>query len=587
MPRQSDPRTPAALSPEVTVVITVWDDYCEFVTGSVDSALAQDDACEVIVVDNASDRGLPRFDGRVRVLKTAGRLSAGAARNHALGQVETPYVLFLDADDVLQPDSVSILREMLDQNGGAVAAVAKRILWDPETGTQRMNNRSPRPAVYRIARWPKLLSLLTLRYDVFQLTGCALLVTDTVRDAGGFGDASLGEDWMLRSALAARGRIVFGTAGVVLFRVSETSLWQRPHSRVKLLDMYRNFGQHRRADRRLARWVRFVLMPMLSVAHRRDAVRRTRDRAMKTTAGIAEPTQDAALSLSAVICTHDRPADLNDCLTSLGRSCPDLEIVVADSASQTSCRELVLSHQKRLPGLTYIHVDSPGLSKARNAGIDAASGEIIAFLDDDTSVNPGWAKELLAVFAGHPRAGCVGGACLPRFTVAPPAWLSPRLLQLSSITRWGPAVRQPRSSAEWPFGANMSFRKDALRVAGRFDENLGRNGSRSLASGEDSDMVARIMNCGWQVWLSPDASVMHTVHPDRLTSTWYWRRLWAAGASRAKHPSARITSRLTAAVPVRLGLWAITRDRVYLYRLAESTGYVASLLRARCHRARR
>jgi GT2 family glycosyltransferase len=285
------------------------------------------------------------------------------------------------------------------------------------------------------------------------------------------------------------------------------------------------------------------------------------------------------LRLSAVICTHDRPDDLNECLAALARNCPDIEVVVVDSASATSCRELVISHQRQLPGLRYVRVESPGLSRARNAGIDAATGEVVAFLDDDASVNPGWAEELLAVFAAHPRAGCVGGACLPRFTADPPSWLSPRLLQLSSITRWGPAVRRPRSSAEWPFGANMSFRRDALAAAGRFDESLGRNGSRSLASGEDSDMVARVMRSGWQIWLAPDASVLHTVHPDRLSSRWYWRRLWAGGASRAKHPSARITARLAAAVPIRLSLWAMTRDRIYLYRLAESAGYMTSLLR--------
>jgi glycosyltransferase involved in cell wall biosynthesis len=282
--------------------------------------------------------------------------------------------------------------------------------------------------------------------------------------------------------------------------------------------------------------------------------------------------------LSVVVCTHERPRDLAGCLDALAATGHDLEVIVVDSASRRPCRDLVEQYREMLPALRYRYVAEPGLSRARNAGIAAAGGDIVAFIDDDASPQPGWDDELRRAFAQHPRAGCVGGACVARFGAERPRWLSERLLQFSSITRWGEGARQPRSSAEWPFGANMAFRAAALAAAGEFSLALGRIGS-SLLSGEDSDMVARVIECGWEVWLEPGAAVLHTVHADRCRSSFYWRRLWWAGVSRATTPSLRASTRLAVAAPIRLALWLLTGDRFYLYRTAESAGYFLTVLR--------
>jgi len=261
--------------PAVTVVTAVWDSYCALLPDAVGSALAQEGVdVELIVVDNASTAPLPPMPREVKLLRSRDRLSAGAARNLALPQVSAPAVLFLDADDVLLPGALERLAALLHGHPSAVAAVCKRVLWDPASGTERVNARSPRPLVYHLCRWPRLFAALTLRYDVFQLTGCALLDTSVVRDAGGFGDSSLAEDWMLRSALAARGRVVFGREAVVRFRVCGDSLWHREHSREELNRTYAAFRAHRLSDPRLPRWGR-ALMPLIGVGHRHDIRRLT------------------------------------------------------------------------------------------------------------------------------------------------------------------------------------------------------------------------------------------------------------------------------------------------------------------------
>jgi len=263
------------MSASVSVVIAVWDDYVELLGDCVESVLAQDGIeVDVVVVDNASTRPLPPLPDGVRVVASDSRLSAGSARNLGLEQVRTPLVLFLDADDALLPGALAQLAELAAVNPRAVAAVGKHLLWNPTNGREAIVERSPRPPVYRLARHPRLLAAVTLRFDCYPLVGCALIRAASAREAGGFGDASLAEDWALRSALAFRGHIAFTVAPVVRVRVREGSLWHRAHSRAELEAMYAEFREARRSDPRLPWWGRLLLGP-IARAHRHDAHRLT------------------------------------------------------------------------------------------------------------------------------------------------------------------------------------------------------------------------------------------------------------------------------------------------------------------------
>lgn len=285
--------------------------------------------------------------------------------------------------------------------------------------------------------------------------------------------------------------------------------------------------------------------------------------------------------LSVVVCTHNRPLDLERCLEALAALADPVEVIVVDSASEPPCRELVLSYAARIASLTYVREDEPGHSRARNRGIAEARGELVAFLDDDASPRPDWARRIAAPFHEDPAIGCVGGACHPIFPDSTrPDWLSDRLLQFAAITRFGPEAREARSSAEWPFGANMAFRRDALAEAGPFSEALGRERT-NLLSGDDSALIESVRRAGWKIWLEPGAIVDHAIHAERCESRYYWRRLWWQGITRARGDDVRATVglRVLAAVPVRLCMYAFTRDRVYLYRMAEAGGYLAERFR--------
>jgi GT2 family glycosyltransferase len=276
---------------------------------------------------------------------------------------------------------------------------------------------------------------------------------------------------------------------------------------------------------------------------------------------VAEPM------LSVVVCTHERPADLDRCLAALGQLEDAVETIVVDSASSPSCRELVGNRAR------YAFVETPGLSRARNVGATLASSELIAFVDDDATVTPDWARTLVRAFA-DPTIGAVGGTCRAAFQARRPRWLSDRLLQYAGITRFGAVPREARSSADYPFGANVCIRRSALDEVGGFAEDLGRIRG-TLLSGEEAAVLDAMHRAGWTIWLEPDAIVDHAVAPARCRSGYYWRRLWWQGRSRARmQRSWRVGLRLLAAAPFRLGLWLATGDRVYLYRLAETMGYL-------------
>jgi GT2 family glycosyltransferase len=283
---------------------------------------------------------------------------------------------------------------------------------------------------------------------------------------------------------------------------------------------------------------------------------------------VAEPL------LCVVVCTHDRPDDLTRCLHALTQLDDDVDVVVVDSGSRVACAGLV---RDLLPTARYVYEPLPGLSRARNRSLRETESEFVAFVDDDAAPAPDWAARLIQGFA-DPRVVCVGGTCAPEFAAERPPWLSDKLLQYAGITRFGPKARIAAGTSEYPFGANVAFRRAALLEAGGFSLELGRVGS-SLLSGEEAEVIDRLRAAGSTIWLQPDAVVAHTVSAERCRGSYYWRRMWWQGVTRARSgASAAAAVRIVAAAPVRLLLWLVTRDRVHLYRIAETGGFLRTCL---------
>lgn len=218
------------LTPRTTIVIPVWGDYGgQPLTEALATLRDQDREARVLVVDNASKPSVGELTG-ADVERSPRRLSAGAARNLGLERVATPYVLFWDADDLMCPGILGLLEARLDAEPGAVG-VAAGILEDEP----RVPHRWPRPWARRLAGAPTPFALLNCVWSIYPTTGATLLRTDAVRAAGGFGDASSGEDWALGAALAFRGRLLFETRPGRIYRRHADSLWEKGGHRADLI----------------------------------------------------------------------------------------------------------------------------------------------------------------------------------------------------------------------------------------------------------------------------------------------------------------------------------------------------------------
>lgn len=233
------------------------------------------------------------------------------------------------------------------------------------------------------------------------------------------------------------------------------------------------------------------------------------------------PPPGDASEVSVVVCTRDRGEDLARCLDSLLACDPAPgEIVVVDNdPSGPSTRRVVEDR----PSVRYVAEPRPGLSAARNAGVAAATGGIIAFTDDDVTVAPGWLGPLLEGFA-DPQVGAVTGVVLPARldSVASATFeltyggLAGSLLPARYDASFLRPPLTPASDAApvWRIGAgaNMALRRAAIDAAGPFDERLG---AGAAGCSEDSEMMYRLLAAGWTCIYDPAAVVFHR-HRDTI-----------------------------------------------------------------------
>jgi glycosyltransferase involved in cell wall biosynthesis len=174
-----------------------------------------------------------------------------------------------------------------------------------------------------------------------------------------------------------------------------------------------------------------------------------------------------------------------------------------------------------------------GLSGARNAGIAASAGSVVAFIDDDARVEPGWLEQLRSDYR-DPAVTAVGGNARPVWPTERPGWFPPEFDWVVGCSHKGlPVEPTPVRNL---LGCNMSFRRDALEEAGGFSSEVGRLGhlGNSLMSCEETELCIRVKQNlpSATLLLDPELKVRHWVSDDRVNPRYFLRRCYWEGVSK-------------------------------------------------------
>lgn len=221
--------------------------------------------------------------------------------------------------------------------------------------------------------------------------------------------------------------------------------------------------------------------------------------------------------VTVVVCTRDRPEGAIATLRGLAAlHYEPFEVVVVDNApSSDRTRTVVSSEFGADPRIRYIREPRPGLSCARNRGVAEASGEIIAFTDDDVRVDRWWLDGIVRGFQQAADVACVTGLILTaEIDNAVQLYFDQRAWETSCDRRIFDLIDNRDDSPLYPYcvgiygaGANFAMSRDALKDLGGFDEALGA-GSPS-GGGEDLDMFMRVILSGRRLAYEPSAIVSH------------------------------------------------------------------------------
>ncbi len=228
------------------------------------------------------------------------------------------------------------------------------------------------------------------------------------------------------------------------------------------------------------------------------------------------------IRISLIIATYNRAEALLRALESVVQQTlppTEWECVVVDNRStdDTAARfaEFAALHPEKQ--LRMVREEQQGLSHARNCGIEAARGELIAIIDDDERINPDFLAAYVELFDRYPEAMSAGGRVIASYEECPrPRWMS-RFTEepIANPMNYGDVVREfPHGRI--PAGGNMAFRREVFSRHGLFNPTLGRIGDR-LIGGEESDLFERLGKAGAKCYYVPKAVMWHLIPARKLT----------------------------------------------------------------------
>jgi glycosyltransferase involved in cell wall biosynthesis len=193
------------------------------------------------------------------------------------------------------------------------------------------------------------------------------------------------------------------------------------------------------------------------------------------------------------------------------------EVVVVNNNCTDDTDAAVGAFAGRLP-IVYVREPVSGVSSARNAGLDASSGRLIVFADDDMKMSPEWLASYWSAYLQHSEGFYFGGPVMSVFEGTKP---DAELLQLAPASVRGLDLGPEPTRVDPPrffLGGNWACPARALRQIGGFDVSKGLNPSTGkVIVGSETAAMKRLNGMGWAGWYVPMARITQVIPPEKCT----------------------------------------------------------------------
>jgi glycosyltransferase involved in cell wall biosynthesis len=244
------------------------------------------------------------------------------------------------------------------------------------------------------------------------------------------------------------------------------------------------------------------------------------------------------MKVSVVLCTYstDRHEDYVEAVESaLGQAHEPVEVVLVVDGNEEVFERVEDRFGDHDRVILHCNDENRGISHSRTKGAELASGDVVAFLDDDAVAAPDWVEELVGVYEST-DAVAVGGRLAGEWVVGEPSFLPEEFYWLVGVTPRGFAdhMEEVRNT----YGSNLSFRRGVFLEAGGFDENTGLKADSKVQAHEAPVCLRVRENTGNGVVYNDNAVVYHKIFDYRTDPWWLLDRAFWQGYS--KHVMERV-----------------------------------------------
>ncbi len=276
--------------------------------------------------------------------------------------------------------------------------------------------------------------------------------------------------------------------------------------------------------------------------------------------------------ISVLIATRNRANSLRETLDSLfcatNLQSPEWEVMVVDNGSSDHTVELCREFHDKFPRhFRFLSEKKPGKSNALNTALAAATGDILAFIDDDELCAPDYLQGIRTIFSQYPADG-VQGRLLLDCEGGRPQWLDDYFAMMVGLRDCGDKVVELDGTL---FGGNMIVRAEAARKIGGFSPQLGPAG---IGRAEDTEFTLRMRQAGYRLIYAPQVLVWHRWPRERLSKSALRKRAFQDGRYRAYLDT----------LPVSLWRFGLYVVRQWVWKEASATWHLCAGRRARALR---